>query len=193
MSVYSLYVKTVEFDLRLVKGKDWPKWGFVQPYTVVSKVENDDVQIIKVSIHIGSNDTKITFNNFGKTIHDTVIEQDKIVKDQAIEIQKIWVNGVLLELMALQHFFKFYPNYRLSDQQYAEQNGINLPIFRNETKLFYNGRWEFEFDQPFFHWYNDKLIAKFNSMNRWVKQSHLGFADDSQLQRLDELLDQLSQ
>ena len=120
-----------------------------------------------------------------------MLEHNKIVKDQTIEIQKIWVNGVLLELMALQQFFKFYPEYRLSDQQYAEQNGINLLICCNETKLFYNGRWEFEFDQPFFHWYNDKLIARLNSMNHWIKQSHLGFADDSQLQRLDKLLDQL--
>jgi hypothetical protein len=193
MSVYSLYVNTMEFDLKLVRGKDWPKWSFAQPYTIISKIENHDVQHIKVKVDIGPNSNKITLNNFGKTIDDTVIEQDKIIKDQTIEIQKIWANNVLLELITLQKNFKFYPTYRLSDQQYADQNKIILPIYSNETKLFYNGCWEFEFDQPFFHWYNNKLMTELDNINNWVKQSNLGMASDSQLQRLNKLLCELSQ
>jgi hypothetical protein len=192
MSAYSLYAETIEIDLKLFKGTDWPQWNFEQPYTVVSTVENDLVQNVKVNVNLESTSTSIVLNNFGKSINDTVIEQDKIVRDQAIEIQKIWVNGVLLELMALQDWFEFYPQYQQSDQEYADQNGISLPRCRNETKLFYNGRWQFKFDQPFFYWYNDKLMAGFSNINHWAKQSNLGLANDSQLQRLDNLLDQLS-
>ena len=190
---YSLHVKTMELDLRLVKGTNWPKWNFEQPYTVVSTMQNDYVQHTKIKIVLGPNDTNITLNNFGKNAKDTVIENNLIVRDQAIEIVKIWVNGVLLELLALQNQFEFYPKYKKSDWEYANQNQISLPVCRHDTTLFYNGRWQFKFEQPFFYWYNDKLVAGFNSMNHWVKQSHLGLADDSQLQRLDKLLDQLSQ
>jgi len=190
---YSLHAKTVELDLRLVKGTNWPKWDFEQPYTVVSTMQNDHVQHTKVKIALGPNDTSITLNNFGKDANDTVIEHNLIVRDQVIEIVKIWVNGVLLELLALQDVFEFYPNYEKSHREYAIQNQISLPVCRHDTALFYNGRWSFKFEQPFFHWYNNKLVVGFNSMNHWVKQSHLGLADDSQLQRLDKLLDQLSQ
>lgn len=193
MLAYSLHAETVEIDLKLFRGTNWPKWNFEQPYTVISTTENDHVQHIKVKLLLDPNNANITLNNFGKSIKDTVIEHNKIVRDQAIEIQKIWVNGVLLELLALQTVFEFYPKYQQSDQEYATQKGISLPICRHETKLFYNGRWEFKFDQPFFHWYNFKLIAGLNNMNHWIKQSHLGLANDSELQRLDELLDQLSQ
>lgn len=190
---YSLHVRTVELDLRLVKGTNWPKWNFEQPYTVVSTMQNDYVQHTKIKIALGPNDTSITLNNFGKNAKDTVIENNLIVRDQAIEIVKIWVNGVLLELLALQNQFEFYPKYKKSDWEYANQNQISLPVCRHDTTLFYNGRWQFKFEQPFFYWYNDKLVTGFNSMNHWVKQSHLGLANDSQLQRLDKLLDQLSQ
>jgi|APGre2960657373_1045057.scaffolds.fasta_scaffold28267_2 hypothetical protein len=193
MLAYSLYAETVEIELKLFRGTDWPKWSFEQPYIVISTTENDHIQNIKVRLQLGSTDTNITLNNFGKSVNDTVIEHNEIVRDQAIEIQKIWVNGMLLELLALQTVFEFYPDYQQSDWEYANQNGISLPICRNETKIFYNGCWRFKFDQPFFHWYNNKLVAGLDSMNHWVKQSHLGLADDSQLQRLDKLLDQLSQ
>lgn len=193
MSAYSLCAETVEIELKLFRGTDWPKWSFEKPYTVVSATENEHVQNIKVKLTLGPNDTNITLNNFGKSVKDTVIEHNKIVRDQAIDIQKIWVNGVLLELLALQTVFEFYPEYQQSDQEYAEQNGISLPICRNETKLFYNGCWQFKFDQPFFHWYNQKLMSEFSNINHWAKQSNLGIASDSQLQRLHMLLDRLSQ
>ena len=192
MLAYTLSAKTVDIDLKLFKGTDWPKWNFEQPYTVVSAVENDHIQNIKVNIRLDDTDTKITLNNFGKSINDTVIENNKIVRDQSIEIQKIWVNGVLLELLTLQDSFEFYPKYQQSDWAYAHEKGTHLPTCRNETKLHYNGSWHFEFEQPFFYWYNDQLMAGLSNSNHWVKQSNLGMASESQLQRLDNLLAQLS-
>lgn len=193
MSAYSLHAETVEIELKLLRGTDWPKWNFDQPYTVISTTENDHVRYTKVKVILGTTQTNITLNNFGKSVKDTVIEHNEIVRDQAIEIQKIWVNGVLLELLALQTVFEFYPKYQQSDWEYANQNGISLPICRNETKLFYNGCWRFEFEQPFFHWYNHKLMSEFDNVNHWAKRSNLGIASDSQLQRLHRILDQLSQ
>jgi hypothetical protein len=110
MSAYALHAETVEIELKLLRGTDWPKWNFEQPYTVVSTTENDHVRYTKVKVILGPNQTNITLNNFGKSIKDTVIEHNEIVRDQAIEIQKIWVNGVLLELLALQTVFEFYPS-----------------------------------------------------------------------------------
>ena len=193
MSCYSLYAETIEIELKLLKGINWPKWGFEQPYTVVSTMENDHVQHIKVKIDLSPNDTSITLNNFGKATKDTVIENNLIVRDQAIEIVKIWVNGVLLELLALQNQFEFYPKYKKSDWEYANQNQISLPVCRHDTTLFYNGRWQFKFEQPFFRWYNDKLMVGLSHINHWVRQLNLGIASDSQMQRLDKLMNQLSQ
>jgi hypothetical protein len=189
----SLHAQTAEILLKLSKGLNWPVWNFSQPWTVLSMVEADNQQHITITMPLTPDQTSIRLYRTGKTSADTVIENNIIVRDQAIEIEKIWINGVLLELPTLQQCFEFYPEYQQSDQDYARQHSIELPICRYETRLFYNGCWQFEFDQPFFPWYNRRLMQGLKDVNHWAKAANLGIATDSQRRRLDRLLEQLSQ
>lgn len=189
-TLYSIESCCFRFELILKKVNSWPIWEFNLPVDIVSEVEIHDQKII--TLEITTDSTNILLNRRGKTSNDVIIKDDIIFRDQVVHINKLWVNDVLLELHPITRMSKFYPEYSQHDHNYACQHQIELNNVTHTLDFFYNGTWQFEFDQPFFVWYNGLLIDDLSTINHWIQQSHLGFTNPGKFERLENLLKNLS-
>jgi hypothetical protein len=187
---YSIHATTCAIELELIKGNSWPKWQFEQDYKILNQTETEFKK--NITVLITNINSTLTMHRSGKTDLDTVIENGKIIRDQYLSVNRMWINDVSIELPVVQSLVKFYPAYSKSNIDYAQENNIQLPESTQDFSLFFNGKWEFEFRQPFFISYNQIQIEQFQDFNHWIKQSHLGFGSDQKIFRLKELLKKLS-
>lgn len=189
---YSINAVNMQFELVCNRGLDWPKYKFNIPTTVLEETVDNDQKTALIDLELPKDCQEITITNFGKGPNDTVVEEGKIVLDQSLIINKIWVNGVLLERTAIIKITEFVPEYTESVKQYAQENGLTLETQQHTLDLYHNGVWTFEFTQPFFTYYHSVLFEDINKFNYQYKRSHLGIADQEHLIKLENMLKQLS-
>lgn len=144
--------------------------------------------------HIESNN-KFTINNVmptlkfklaGKTPNDTIVENGTIVNDANFEILDIWVDGIRLELWALDNILAFVPDYDQSQIEYATQHNIELKkTITNQVKFSNNGEICVNLDN-FYNQYNQNLLNSLRNFNHWVVNSHLGFYSEDDLNTLEQ-------
>jgi hypothetical protein len=186
-------VHQIVIILRLIKGTSFPQWNFSQPFNIMEeKIIDDDTKLVTVVVLATDNDISLQYS--GKTTSDTIVDSTgAILKDQSLKIDNLFVNDIKIELLAIKDHSKFVPEYTASRIKYAEEHDIDLPKEMSTYHMFDNGQWTFEFERPFFLWYNDILMNQiYNSgTSIWVKRSHLGLPDDSTVARLDTLLNKI--
>lgn len=191
MNDYSIDANTCQIELILTKGNQWPQWIFKNNFQIIDEVESDFHKTINVLI-TDLDSSAIVLERTGKDDNETIVENNQIVRDQALGINRVWVNGVLIEWAVIQNIGKFYPEYSKSNIKYAKENNIVLKVVRSDLTFFYNGKWVFNFEQPFFTWYNQILFDEFKNVNQWVRRTHLGIASDQKRLQLEKLLIDLS-
>lgn len=87
---------------------------------------------------------KLIIELYDKDKYQTVIENDKIVKDQLLNIDNISFDEI--DIGFLKHTMStYYPN------QVNENDGMSHQI-KNCVNLGWNGRWELEFTTPIYIW-----------------------------------------
>ncbi len=85
---------------------------------------------------------KLTIELLDKDKYQTVMENNKIVKDQLLNIDAISFNDI--DIGYLKHnLSKYYPNKEYENTPLLVKNCVNLG---------YNGRWELEFSTPVYIW-----------------------------------------
>jgi hypothetical protein len=192
MPNYSIYAENFQFELVLTKGINYPDWKIEPGFKVVSQIDTNNTQTIVIDVPVTKLDTSITLTNFGKTDQDTIMENGQIVRDQTLVINRVWANAILLEHYLIKDQSQTMPDYTQSNLDYAKEHNIELARVLQTDKLNYNGTWKFNFEQPFFEWYNYLLFEKLKIFNHWVAQSHLGIADENQIKKLKIFLDSIS-
>lgn len=192
MNEYSINAETCQIEIILTKGNHWPQWNLKNNFEILHEVELEFQKTLTVSINNFDSCTGILLERFGKNDNETIIENGTIIRDQTLAINRMWINDVLLETPILQKNAQFYPEYSESNIKYADEHNIELELVKQDLTLFYNGRWVFNFKQPFFIWYNQILLDEFNNFNHWVRQTHLGIASDQKKMDLEELLAKIS-
>jgi hypothetical protein len=190
MISYSIELETLRIKLLLIRGRTWPTWTINQLYSITSVVEKDNYRTMTIDIKVSSN--RLVFSNVGKTQDETIIKDGKILNDQGIIIQQLWANAVLLENEQINKVAAFYPVYTEDNIKYSQKHNIVLSEKRNQLDFYYNGDWVFEFEQPFFIWYNRLLLQSFSDVNSQFKQLHLGIGDNDRLSQLSNLMNQLN-
>lgn len=191
MNNYSIDAKSCQIEIILTKGNHWPQWTFENNFQIVDEVESDFQKTVNVLISDLDSST-IILERTGKDDNETIVENNQIVRDQTLGINRVWINGVLIEWSVLQKIGKFYPEYSETNIKYAKENNIVLEAVRSDLTFFYNGKWVFKFEQPFFTWYNQILFNEFKNFNQWVRRTHLGIASEGKKLQLDKLLIDLS-
>jgi hypothetical protein len=190
MLSYSINLCTLRLELKLSRGATWPTWTVNQPNTIIDTREDGHNQFVTVDINITT--SPVIINNTGKTDQDTIVKDGQIIRDQSLTIQRMWANGVLLENEQISRFAKFYPIYQKNNIDYAQDHNITLPLEIHQLNFYYNGKWIFEFEQPFFTWYNQQLMDSLTNVNGHVKRSHLGIGDPDKIIQLKNILTQLN-
>lgn len=186
-------LQKVTLVLRLIKGRSFPSWSIKQSYCITNETHVDDnTKIVYVEILPEANVVDLRY--FGKSNNDTILDETgKIIQDQSLKIENLFVNDIKIEILAIKDFLRFIPEYTPSRIEYADVNNIELPKELFTDHMFDNGDWSFEFQRPYFLWYNDILMNLINTSQTsiWVKRSHLGLPDKNTLTRLDWLLSKL--
>ena len=92
----------------------------------------------------------------GKNKRETVVEDEKIVKDQLLHIKSIEIDEI--DIGSLIYEGVYTPEY---PEQWATQQaktGNKLPkTIKNSPALGHNGTWTFTFSSPFYMWLLENL------------------------------------
>lgn len=187
--IYSIYTKIIELQLVLTKGKNWPIVQFNHDYTIVNCLETNNTQQIDIIFY--NPQDQLILNYTGKTLHDTEIVNDKIIFDQSIIITGMWINGVRIDIDILKPYLNFFPKYDIRHIAKCKRENKLLEHKINTTDLYYNGILHFDFQEPFFEFYNEKLFEQFDKANNFRKSYHLGLGDNDKLQKLPNILNLL--
>jgi len=188
MHYLPINASTIRLELLLSAGTNSPKWDSKNKFSVVETKNISEIHTIQIVDFLVEDEDCIEFRNYGKTENDTVIVDGQIIKDQCIEITKIWVNNIQIEKHFVEKSSKFCPMYQRSNIEYAVKHNIELPTITHEIKFYYNGIWQFNFTQPFFKWYNHLVLKDLDNLNHWVKQTHLGLGNPDLLFKLENIL-----
>ena len=92
----------------------------------------------------------------GKDVRQTVVEGDKIIKDQLLHIKSIEIDEI--DIGALVYEGLYTPEYPEPWATQQRSAGIELPSsFKNATMLGHNGVWELKFTAPIYMWLLENL------------------------------------
>lgn len=92
----------------------------------------------------------------GKIKGQTVVEADKIVRDQLLHIKGIEIDEIDIGALVFEGLYTpSYPEPWATQQKSA---GVDLPgSFKNVTCMGHNGVWELKFSSPFYMWLLENL------------------------------------
>ena len=98
----------------------------------------------------------LIINRLGKGKNQTIVEGEKIVKDQLLHIKSIEIDEI--DIGSLIYEGVYTPEY---PEQWATQQakaGNKLPkTIKNSPDLGHNGTWTFTFSSPFYMWLLENL------------------------------------
>jgi hypothetical protein len=98
----------------------------------------------------------LIIDRLGKNTRQTIVEDNKIVKDQLLHIKSIEIDEIDIGALIYEGVYKpEYPEPWASEQVKA---GNKLPeTLKNVTKMGHNGPWTLAFTSPFYMWLLENL------------------------------------
>ena len=98
----------------------------------------------------------LTILRLGKNNNQTILKDEKIVKDQLLHIKSIEIDEIDIGSLVYEGVYK--PEY---PEQWATQQteaGNKPPeTLKNVTQMGHNGTWTFTFESPFYMWLLENL------------------------------------
>ena len=122
---------------------------------ITSSIDKPTILEFTKELELGKN-YELIIKREGKNNKQTVLENNKIIKDQmlkihSIEIDEIDIGGLIYEGV----YTPEYPEPWATQQKDA---GIQLPeSFKNVTAMGHNGEWKLKFSSPFYMWLLENL------------------------------------
>jgi hypothetical protein len=95
-------------------------------------------------------------DRLGKDKNQTIVENEKIVKDQLLHIKSIEIDEIDIGSLIYEGVYK--PEYPEPWATQQTKIGNKLPeTLKNVTKMGHNGTWTFTFTSPFYMWLLENL------------------------------------
>jgi hypothetical protein len=139
------------FEFKFTYGNSWPELEFSTDSVKTILFENNLQQL--VSYHTEINDCAVIFKNINKKESDTVVENGQIIRDQTVQLTKIYADNILLSTDLINRHMRFCPEYLPGYLTYCRENNITPEEIVHSDTLYFNGQWCLEFKQPFWAWY----------------------------------------
>lgn len=139
-----LTLEPVDIDITLSSTfwKSAPKAKVYVDNTLIFDGEVSSSTELKWAGDLEEGKHKLIVELYDKDKYQTVLENDKIVKDQILNIDKVSFDEIDIG----------YMKHTLS-QYYPNQKSSNVPLLvKNCVNLGWNGRWELEFTTPIYIW-----------------------------------------
>ncbi len=98
----------------------------------------------------------LIIDRLGKNTRQTIVEDNKIVKDQLLHIKSIEIDEIDLGSLLFEGVYRpQYPEPWATQQREA---GNSIPeTLKNSVDLGHNGTWTFSFTSPFYMWLLENL------------------------------------
>ena len=98
----------------------------------------------------------LIIHRLGKNKTQTIVENEKIVKDQLLQIKSIEIDEIDLGSLIYEGVYK--PNYPEPWASQQAKAGNKLPeTLKNVTQMGHNGTWTLSFTSPFYMWLLENL------------------------------------
>lgn len=157
----------VEIEFEFFLGQGWPELIFLSEVDQLSMQVTDLSPLSKrVVYQFLTNHNQITIRNNNKTENDTVVVDGKIVQDQIVKLQKIWVDNILLDYHLIKPNTKFVPEYSAGYIEYCKSSNTVPPATTEESDWYFNGVYTFCYNLPFWDWYatqrHNNIIKNFS-------------------------------
>ena len=95
-------------------------------------------------------------DRLGKDKNQTIVENEKIIKDQLLHIKSIEIDEIDIGALVYEGVYK--PNYPEPWATQQAKAGNKLPeTFKNVNRIGHNGTWTFTFESPFYMWLLENL------------------------------------
>ena len=117
----------------------------------------DDPTVIEFTHNCEENQKyDLVLNRQGKTTRQTIVEGDKIVKDQLLHIKNITIDEI--DIGGLKYEGVYKPEYPEPWATTQRNNGVELPeTLKSSVILGHNGTWTLTFESPFYMWLLENL------------------------------------
>jgi hypothetical protein len=151
-------------------------------------VDSCEVMTCEFDVLDGSNCLQIIYH---KTEQETVVENGEIVKDQCLQLDRIWVDDVLMEPWFITEGC-YYPAYFPGIAQRFPDWPRQLP---SQNIWHFPGYYAIHFDTPFWPWYGAqrrkfcKPLHADKDAERWENWSGSHRAHEDLVQEIYRLLD----
>jgi len=146
----------VEIEFDFYYGNSWPELVLSSDSVDLKITSNDVTNHVKTLVYkFRTNSEIIVFKNTNKKDHDTVVENNVIVRDQIVKFRKLRIDNILVRYQLLQPYITFLPNYSQGYLNYCDQNNIVPKTELHETEFYFNGVLSLRFTTPFWTWYAD--------------------------------------
>lgn len=176
-----------QIELQFDCGLSWPKIEFASDVSLSETVINEYKKNIIVS---GEFTNSLAFLNSNKSEKETILDpQGKIVRDQVVSIKKIWVEDILLDLNLFGPYINYKPVYHRGYINYCNLHNIDIKENLQVYDLYFNGSWEINVQQPFWHWYADiRLKNAVSHMSKQDAELYLGNSSGEYQDLIDKLV-----
>ena len=100
--------------------------------------------------------SNLIINRSGKDKNQTIVDNEKIIKDQLLHIKSIEIDEIDVSSLVYEGVYK--PEYPEPWATQQKQAGNKLPeTLKNVTQMGHNGTWTFTFTSPFYMWLLENL------------------------------------
>lgn len=123
---------------------------------------------------------KIVFVHKNKNDQDTVLVNDKIVADKFLQVNKIWVDNILVK----EYIFGLaIPEY---SDSYLKSQLVKPPVSYISDSLYFNGVLEYFFEKNFFDTLDNKIKhtdLKWAGLHQNEQDVYLGYNQDTIIEK----------
>jgi len=159
----------IKLLLEISRGHNWPT--ILISDCDISEIISDtgDVREILVRCCPTKNEIKLVRSN--KDGSETVVVNGQILRDQTVTLKKIWVDDILLDLDLVLEMAVFRNEFTDDYINYCAERSVEMASVESHWHTWYfNGIWQWTFDEPFWPWY---ARQKRDYQNKHLSKEHI--------------------
>lgn len=175
------------FEFFPTQGQSWPKISIGYGDQCYNNLTVSDQTPIELDFSGECDNIKITYH---KSPNETIVDQGTIIKDQSIQLNRIWVDDVLMEPWFITEGC-YYPQYFASIKEQFPDWPTQIP---SQLIWHFPGIYTITIAHPFWPWYSNQR-KKFSQVQhtdkdkeRWENWSGSHQAHSDIVQEIYQLL-----
>lgn len=142
----------IKILLELCRGVTWPSINIEGTVDTVVIDKTENLRNVIITCYPANN--QVVLHRINKQVSDTVVRNGEIVQDQTVSLKKIWVDNILLDTDLILNLAMYRNAFSQDYLDYCAQQHLDPePVQTHWHTWYFNGIWQWQFEQPFWIWY----------------------------------------